>query len=96
MQLRRTILTALATALALGAASPAFADRDDWRWHEWRDHGWRDHGWREHAWRERAWRERHGYYPPPVYAPPPAYGGYYVPPPVYYGYPGVSFGFTVR
>jgi hypothetical protein len=80
MQIRRLVLGALGTVCVLAAAAPAFADPYDWRRHEWREHQWREHEWREH---ER--RERHGWYGPPVYVPPPAYG-YYPPPPVTYGY----------
>lgn len=84
MRARSLVLAALGAVFVLGAAAPAFADRDDWRRHEWREH--REHEWREH----RGWDR--GYYAPPVYYAPPTY---YAPPPVYYN-PGVSFGFTVR
>ena len=70
----RTILPALlGTMLMLGAASPAFADRDgggrpDGRsvgWQDrgswdrgWHDRGRQDRSWREQGCRERAWREQ--------------------------------------
>ena len=81
-----TIAASAMTVLAFGLVVPAHADDwrgDRGR----RDEGWRGEGWRgerhEHEWREREWRERqayrapyvysqpYGYYPRPVYVPPP-------------------------
>jgi hypothetical protein len=87
------IILGLAGAIAVATlATPARADRDDWRGH---GHGWHDHDWRRHEWRERrwigpGWRNGYVYAPPPpvYYAPPPPYFAspptYYAPPPVYY------------
>ncbi|MGE0223187.1 MAG: hypothetical protein AB7F35_18375 [Acetobacteraceae bacterium] len=91
MRARSLILAALGTALILGAAAPAHADRD----------GWRRHGWRDHGWHRPHYQPRPRYYAPPVVvAPPPVYR-YYAPPPVYYANPyyanpGITFGFTFR
>lgn len=71
MKTRSLVLAALGTVFVLGAAAPAFADRDDWRRHESREHEWREHEWREHQ----HWRQ--DYYVPPAV--------YYAPPPYYYG-----------
>jgi hypothetical protein len=90
MQTRSLVLTALGAVFMIGAAAPAFADRDGWH------HG--GGGWREHEWRgHQGWRP--AYYPPAYYAPPPVYYAprpAYYPPPVYYAPPVVSFGFGVR
>lgn len=87
MQARKLILAALGATVMLGAAAPAFADRDDWRGRDWRRQEWREHEWREHH------RWDRGYYRPPVIVAPPVY---YAPPPVYYAPPAVGFGFTYR
>ena len=63
MKTRSLILAALGAMFAIGAVSPAMADRDDWRRREWREREWREHEWREH---HHHWHE--GYYTP---------GGYY-------------------
>jgi Spy/CpxP family protein refolding chaperone len=72
----RTVLSAatavLAVTMVMAAASPARADRDDWRWHR---HEWREHEWREHHWHP-AYRPYVIAPPPPVYYAPPAYYGY--------------------
>ena len=73
MKTRSLVLAALASVFVLGAAAPAFADRDDWRHHERHEHEWREHEWREH---HHHWRSEY-YVPPPVYYAPPAY--YYEP-----------------
>ena len=83
MTTRSLLLGALGAVFILGAAAPAFADRDDWRRHEWREHEWREH----HAWRPTY------YGAPAYYAPPPVY---YAPPPVYYAPPVVEFGIRLR
>lgn len=79
MRLRTIALAAVGAGVLLGAASPAWADREDWRRQEWRRQEWREHesrarAWREHEWREHLWNERHSlhYYNPPV-AVAPAY-----------------------
>jgi hypothetical protein len=71
MKTRSLVLAALGAVFVLGAAAPAFADRDDWRRHESREHEWREHEWREHQ----HWRQ--DYYVPRAvyYAPPPYYSG---------------------
>ena len=92
MRTRSLVFATLAAAFSLGAAAPAFADRDDWRRHEWREHEWREH--RAHEWRERHDWDRGYYLPPPVVVGPPA--AYYAPPPPVYYNPGVSFGVTIH
>ena len=91
MKTRSLVMAALGSVFILGAAAPAFADRDDWERGEWREHR---HGWHP------GYYPRPAYYPPaPVYYPPPPV--YYAPPayyapPVYYAPPIVSFGFSLR
>ena len=92
MRARSLVFAALGATFVLGAAAPAFADRDDWRRDDWRRHEWREH--REHEWREHHGWDR-GYYAPPVVVGPPAAYYYSPPPPVYYN-PGVSFGVTIH
>jgi hypothetical protein len=88
MKTRSLILGALGAVFIMGAAAPAFADRDGWRGRGWREHEWREHEWREHHY----WRP--GYYAAPTYyAPPPVY---YAPPPVYYAPPVIGFGINIR
>ena len=92
MKTRSLVMAALGSVFILGAAAPAFADRDGWERGEWREH--HHHGWHP------GYYPRPAYYPPaPVYYPPPPV--YYAPPayyapPVYYAPPIVSFGFSLR
>lgn len=81
MQVRALVFAVLGATFVLGAAAPAYADRDDHRRDEHHD---RDRG--QHP----EWNQ--GYYAPPVVVGPPAY---YAPPPVAYS-PGVTFGVTIR
>ena len=71
----RNVLSAaiavLGVTMVMASATPARADRDDWRW---RRHEWREHEWREHHWHP-SYRP-YVYAPPPVYCAPPAYDGY--------------------
>ena len=67
MMTRSLVLAAFGAVFVLGAAAPAFADRDDWRRHESREHEWREHEWREHQ----HWR-RDYYVPPAVYTLTPS------------------------
>lgn len=70
MKTRSLVFGALGALFVLGAVTPAFADRDDWRRREWREHEHREHEWREHEWREHHRPWNYGYYAPPAY-----YGG---------------------
>ena len=85
MRARSLVFAVLGAAFVLGAAAPAYADRDDRRHEEHHDRNW--HG----NWHGRPdWNG--AYYAPPVVVGPPAY---YAPPPVVYS-PGVTFGLTIR
>ncbi len=59
-------IAALGVTMVMASATPARADRDDWRWHR--------HEWREHHWHPNY--RPYVYAPPPVYYVPPAYYGY--------------------
>jgi hypothetical protein len=82
----KILQASLIAATVFGVATPAFADRDDWRDHE--RHEARDRAWREHH-RGVIYQPGYVYAPPPVvYAPPP-------PPPVYAG-PSFSINIPLR
>ena len=73
MKTRSVVLAALGAVFVLGAATPAFADYDDWRSREWREHEWREHHHHHHHWRQEYYAPPRVYYAPPTYYYEPRY-----------------------